>query len=233
MGFLRIITRPDGRIFLSFHDCHEDAYGPLITKVVDELPGRLHITVPEDDEVATRRLGALGFVIHRREHKYRIPLDPMRRRHDVITATGIRLISAADADLTKLRLLDDALRNMTPGTAGWRWGEREFQEETFSDGFDPGTYQVAVDRRTNTYVGLVRVWLKASGPRFGYVGVLPEWRRTRVTYGLLATAFVELRRLGHTDVTAEIDSTNWASQAVARRAGAHQIGGTYELVRDV
>jgi RimJ/RimL family protein N-acetyltransferase len=82
-------------------------------------------------------------------------------------------------------------------------------------------------------VGLARVWIKPSGPRFGYVGVLPDWRRTSVTHLLLATVFGELHRLGHTSVAAEIDIANRASNAIAARAGAVRTGGLIELVRDV
>jgi len=79
----------------------------------------------------------------------------------------------------------------------------------------------------------VRVWLKQTGPRFGFIGVLPCWRRTRVTYGLLAVVFQELHRRGYPDVIGEIDAANWAANAIAARAGAVRIGGAYELVREV
>lgn len=132
----------------------------------------------------------------------------------------------------QLRLLDDALRNETPGADGWRWTPSEFREETFSDGFSPATYQVAVEERTGAYVGLVRLWLKSAVPRFGFIGVLPRWRRTKVTYALLSTVSLEVYRRGHAEVAGEIDATNRASNAIAARAGAVRVGGSYELVRE-
>jgi hypothetical protein len=233
IGVLRVITRPDGKTFLSTRDCRHDAYDPLITHALVGLHTRVFATVSEDDKVAIQRLSNLGFVQYRHEIHYSIPVDPrLFRSRDTISADGIVLISVAEADLTRLRLLDDELRNLTPGMAGWRWTEPAFRDETFSDGFDAATYLVAKARRTSSYVGLVRIWLKASGPRFGYVGVLPARRRTRVTYMLLATVFSELHGRGHAEVFTQIDSTNWASNAIARRAGARRIGASYVLVRD-
>jgi GNAT superfamily N-acetyltransferase len=192
----------------------------------------LYTSVQQRDEVELRRLGDLGFVVSRRDHHYRIPVDPARfRLPDAAPPPGIVLISAAGANLDQLRLLDDALRNETPGADGWRWTPSEFREETFSDGFSPATYQVAFQERTGAYVGLARLWMKSAGPRFGFVGVLPPWRRTRVTYALLSSVFQEVLRRGHTEVTGEIDATNRASNAIAARAGAVRVSGSYELVR--
>lgn len=235
IGRLRAITRPDQRTFLSFRDCRGDAYAPLLARAVAKLDrALLHTWVAEQDEAELRRLGQLGFMVSRREHRYRIPVAPARIRFpDAVPLSGIRLISAADADLDRLRLLDDTLRDQTPGTDGWQWTPTDFREETFSDGFHAATYRVAVEEWTGGYIGLVRVWLKQTGPRFGFIGVLPCWRRTRVTYGLLAVVFQELHRRGYPDVIGEIDAANWAANAIAARAGAVRNGGAYELVREV
>lgn len=234
VGVLRAFTRPDRRTFLSFRDCRDDAYAPLLARAVAELPRpRLFISVPEQDERGLRRLGSLGFVVSRRDHHYRVPVDPARfHLPDPAPPPGIALVSAAGADLDRLRVLDDALRSDTPGSDGWRWSPAAFQDETFSDGFSEATYQVAVEERTGAHVGLARLWMKSAGPRFGFVGVLPPWRRTRVTYVLLSTVFREVHRRGHTEVVGEIDATNRASNAIAARAGALRIGGAYELVRE-
>jgi GNAT superfamily N-acetyltransferase len=234
VGVLRAVTRADRRTFLSFRDCHDDAYAPLLARAVTELHRpRLYTSVPEQDEPGLRRLADLGFVVSRRDHHYRIPVDPARfRLPDPAPPPGIVLVSAADADLDRLRVLDDTLRDDTPGTDGWRWSPADFQEETFSDGFNPATYQVAAEERTGAYVGLARLWMKSAGPRFGFIGVMPRWRRTRVTYVLLSTVFQEVERRGHTEVAGEIDATNQASNAIATRAGALRIGDSYELVRE-
>lgn len=234
VGVLRAVTRQDRRTFLSFRDCRGDAYAPLLARAVAQLRRpRLYTSVPEQDEPGLRRLGNLGFVICRRDHHYRVPVGPGRfRLADPAPPPGIALLSAADADLDRLRVLDEVLRNDTPNTDSWRWSPADFQEETFSDGFDPATYQVAVEERTGAYVGLARLWMKPAGPRFGFVGVLPRWRRTRVTYVLLSTMFGEVHRRGYTEVAGEVDAINWASNAIAARAGALRIGGSYELVHE-
>jgi hypothetical protein len=235
VGALRAAMRPDRRMFLSFRDCRADAYAPLLARAVGELDRPLlYTSVHEGDEAGLRRLGELGFVVNRRDHHYRIPVDPARfRLPDAASPPGIVLISAAAADLNRLRLLDDTLRGQTPGSDGWQWHPSQFRDETFSDGFDPATYLVAVEQATGAYVGLARLWMKSTGPRFGFVGVLSPWRRTRVTYALLSSVFQEVNRRGQTEVAGEIDATNQASNALAARAGAVRVGGSYELVREV
>lgn len=232
VGVLRAATRPDRCIHVAFRDCRDDAYAPLLAYAATDLTGDLHTSVDERDYAGIRQLGDLGFTLRRLEHRYRVPVDParLRLRHTEAPA-GIHLISAADADLDRLRVLDDSLRHEVPGSEGWRWSAEEFREETFSDGFDPRTYLVAVERDTGTYAGLMRLWMKRAGPRFGFVGVLPPWRRTRVTYALLATVFAEVHRRGWRDAEAEIDATNRASNSVAARAGAVRTGGSCVLVR--
>jgi RimJ/RimL family protein N-acetyltransferase len=234
IGVLRAATRPDRRIHVTFQDCRDDAYAPLLAHARTDLTGDLHTSVDERDYAGLRQLGDLGFTLLRIEHRYRVPVDPPRLRLRAVAApTGIDLISAANADLDRLRVLDDALRHEVPGSGGWRWSPEEFREETFSDGFDPETYRVAVERDTGRYVGLMRLWMKPAGPRFGLIGVLPSWRRTRVTYALLSTVLAEVHRRGWRDAEAEIDATNRASNAIAARAGAVRMGGSCVLVRRV
>lgn len=117
VGVVRAGTRPDRRTFLSFRDCRDDAYAPLLAQAAAELHRPLlYTSVHEKDEIWLRRLGDLGFVVSRRDHHYRIPVDPgLFRLPDAAPPPGIMFISAADADLDRLRLLDDTLRNQTPG----------------------------------------------------------------------------------------------------------------------
>jgi len=61
-----------------------------------------------------------------------IPTDPVVTGLQVIAEPeDIVVISAVDADEDHLRLLDDALRQDVPGTAGWQWDPGDFREETF------------------------------------------------------------------------------------------------------
>jgi ribosomal protein S18 acetylase RimI-like enzyme len=223
VGELRTLVRPDRRCLLLFGDCEEAAYAPLVTAAASL--GQLCVSVDDTDGTALRRFTALGFVIDRHEHNYRIPVAapvPATR------ADGVDLVSAADADLDRLRLLDDAVRQDIPGADGWRWDPEGFRAQTFGEDFDPATYLVAVHRDTGEYVGLIRVWMGRQ-PRLGCVAVLRRYRRTRVAAALLAAVAGELRARGIDDVITEVAAENRASNALIARSGAVRVGGTYEL----
>jgi ribosomal protein S18 acetylase RimI-like enzyme len=234
IGELRALTRPDGRCFLVFVDCRDDAYGPLVTEAAAELRRDLYTVVDENDEPGRQRLIDLGFAVHRHEHEFRLATDPSQYGldHDVASPPGCLLASAAEADLDRLRTLDEALRQDIPGTDGWRWTPEGFREQTFGgDDFDPATYLVAVESRTGAYVGLIRVWMNVTGPRLGCLGVLPAFRRTRVTRALVAAAATVLHDRGHRYVVTEISADNRSALALLTGRGAIRTGGAYELVR--
>lgn len=152
---LRTFVRPDGRCFVSL-EADED-----------ELPpGKLYAMV---DEADAERYERLGFVRQRRESTYVIPVAPIAAE----LPPGLRMLSAADADLDELRRLDDVLRQ--DRTPGWRWTSEDFREETFQPAFDPRTYLVAA--AGDEYVAVVRVWHNRGGWRVGFVGVRRESRR--------------------------------------------------------
>lgn len=223
---LRARVRPDQRCAVQFRDCHPDTYAPLLAAAAAELDRDLFT---EADPPGLPRLAGLGFTVWRREHHYRIPTGPVAPAFQ--TPSDVDLTSAGQADLDRLRLLDDSLRQEIPGSDGWRWSPEEFREETFSTGFDPATYLVAVERGTGGYVGLLRVWMRPAGPRLGCVGVLPAFRRTRVTAALLSAVFRVLVERGHPEVRTEIDATNRPANALAARAGAIHTADSYALVR--
>jgi GNAT superfamily N-acetyltransferase len=228
IGTMRAWLRPDQRCVLMFRGCRPDAYPPLLARAVAEFDRDLWTKAGEAE---LPRLTALGFAVARREHHYRIPTDPVRAGVAAAAAPpGIALVSAADADLDRLRELDDALREVIPGSGGWRWSPEEFREETFSEGFDPATYLVAVEGATGGYVGLVRVWLRRSGARLGCIGVLPPYRRTRVIPALLGTVLRTVHERGHRELVAETDASNRAAKALAARCRAVHTGDSYELV---
>ena len=80
--------------------------------------GTVFARSPEDDgeyaecrdDDADRWL-AVGWTVQRREDEYVVPTVP---------AAPHRFLHLEDADLERLRLLDDELRQEVPGTAGWR-----------------------------------------------------------------------------------------------------------------
>jgi RimJ/RimL family protein N-acetyltransferase len=178
------------------------------------------------------RLTALGFVVNRREHAYTIPTDPrITGLSGAALPAGFELRTADRVDEDRLRELDDELRQDVPGADGWRWDRQGFRRETWdAPDFDPATYLVAIERATGRYAGLVRVWQRPSGPRLGLIGVGRPYRRRRLARGLLARAFGVLHERGRTEVVAEVDVTNTASNRLLTGLGARPTGGFVELV---
>jgi GNAT superfamily N-acetyltransferase len=138
------------------------------------------------------------------------------------------VVSAADADLDRLRELDDLLRQ--DRHPGWQWTPEEFREETFQPAFDPRTYLVAA--ADDEYVGLVRAWRNPGGCRLGFVGVRRDWRRRGIARALVAEAFGVLLADRVGEVTAEIDDENVASRALFEALGARPVRARIELCRD-
>lgn len=176
------------------------------------------------DESEAAAYEARGFRRLRRETIYGVPVT----RIDAPVPEGVSFISAADADVDRLRVLDDELRQDIPGTDGWRWDDEGFRAETFSRAFDPRTYLVAVDTESE-YVGIARIWNNRRGRRFGLIGVRREWRRRGLALALVAAAFAEIDG----EVTTEIDDENVASRALFERLGARPVGAQVELVLPV
>jgi RimJ/RimL family protein N-acetyltransferase len=208
------MIRPDGRRFVRARE-------------LPDLPaGEVYCTVDEADAETLALCERLGFLVNRRESRFRIPTDPAP---DAELPAGIDVVTADEVDLDRLRLLDDALRQDVPGTDGWRWDEAGFREE-FDDAYDPSTYLVAI-ADDGEYVGLVRVWHKADGARLGMIGVLPRSRRRGLARSLLARVFAVLHERGAREVSTEIDDENMASKALLLPLGARRVGGTVELIR--
>lgn len=191
-----------------------------------------HISADRVDELSI--LADAGFTAARREVKVEVDLDEaLANIGDARLPPGVAAISAADADVDGLRLLDDALRDDIPGTRGWRSTPEEFEDETFSaPAFNPSTYLVAVKEDTGEYIGLVRIWMNRSGPRIGMFGVLPAHRRRGITLALLARCLFAARELGHRTASSEYDETNEASASVFARMGARPTGNTVEFAME-
>ena len=192
-----------------------------------------HVSTDRVDEL--RILAEAGFTTARREAKVEVDLDEaLANIGDARLPAGLVAISAADADVDRLRLLDDALRDDIPGTGGWRSTPEEFADETFSvPAFNPATYLVAVKEDTGEYIGLVRIWMNRSGPRIGMFGVLRAHRRRGIALALLARCLVAARDGGHRTATSEYDEKNEESGGVFERLGARQTGSTMELATEL
>lgn len=225
--------RPDGRCFVFFDVWRADAYPLLADAVGRELGCDLYVSLDDGEYDAFDACTAAGFVVRRRESYYRIPTDKaLAALADAALPDGLGVVSAADADIGRLRRLDDALRQDVPGTDGWRWDESGFLDETFSAPFfDPATYLVAVNRASGEYAGLVRVWRNRAGPRLGLIAMLAPYRRRGAARALLGRVFAVLSARGEASVVAEVDDANTASVALLTSLGARRYGGSVELIR--
>jgi GNAT superfamily N-acetyltransferase len=231
-GEVRARLRPDNRWFVYFDTWRADAYPPLADAVARDLGRDLYVTLDDAEYDALDACAQAGFVVHRRESYYRIPADrAVAGLAGAELPAGLDVLSAADADITRLRRLDDALRQDVPGSAGWRWDAEEFRTETFGPFFDPATYLVAVDRASGDYAGLVRIWRNRAGPRLGLIATLARYRRRGVARALLGQAFAVLAARGDASVTCEVDDTNAASVSWLTELGARRYGGSAELIR--
>jgi GNAT superfamily N-acetyltransferase len=224
--------RPDGRCFVYFDVWRPDVYSALADAVAEGLRCDLYARLDDAEFDALEGCAAAGFVEHRRESYYRIPTDPtVTGLADTAMPDGLDVLSAADADVDRLRLLDDALRQDLPGCDGWHWDPGEFREDTFGPFFDPATYLVAVDRSSGDYAGLVRVWRSRAGPRLSLIATLAPYRKRGVARALLGRTFAVLVGRGETNVIAETDDASAASVSMLARLGARRYGGSVELIR--
>src|SRR6201987_4973764 len=224
--------RPDNRWFVYFDTWRADAYPPLADAVARDLGRDLYVILEDAEYDALDACAEAGFTVHRRESYYRIPTDPaVTGLAGAVLPAGLGVLSAADADITRLRRLDDALRQDVPGCGGWRWDAGPFRAETFSPFFDPATYLVAVDRASGEYAGLVRVWRNRAGPRLGLIATLVQYRRRGIAKALLGQAFAVLAARGDTSLVGEVDDTNVASLSLLASRGARRYGGNVELIR--
>jgi ribosomal protein S18 acetylase RimI-like enzyme len=233
VGAVTAFLRPDDRWLVHF-DPHSraDSYAPLLAAVAKNTVSDLYAAIEEGDDQSLDLLAKHGFAVSRSEGIYLIPTDPLvTGLRAAADPDGVVIVSAADAFEDQLRLLDDALRQDVPGTAGWRWDPGDFHEETFGEDFDPATYLVAVDAASGDYIGLVRVWVGPGRPRLGLIAIAPPYRRRGLARALLGRAFGVLHERGSTDVTAEVDDTNTASRSLLAALGARRNGGSIEVVR--
>ena len=102
--------RPDNRWFLYFDTWRADAYPPLADAVARDLSSDLYVTLEDAEYDALDACAEVGFAVHRRESYYRMPTDPaISGLAAAVLPAGLVVLSAGDADITRLRLLDDEI----------------------------------------------------------------------------------------------------------------------------
>ncbi|GAA1914456.1 hypothetical protein GCM10009716_24920 [Streptomyces sodiiphilus] len=227
VGSMDRLVRPDGRCFLLPGTCPPRVLGRLLDAATAATGTDLYIEADGPEDLGP--LEARGFVVHRREHHYALPV----RADGPSLPPGYDVIGADAADPEPLRLLDDRLRQDVPGTAGWRNDPASFARDLKADpGFDPALYLVALEARTGEYAGLVRVWIREGRPpRLGLIGVLPDRRGRGLAGALLGRVSGVLHARGVPEMVCEVDETNSASNRLMAAVGARRTGGSVELIR--
>ncbi|GMQ85096.1 MAG: hypothetical protein BMS9Abin07_0661 [Acidimicrobiia bacterium] len=233
VGAVTARLRPDNRMFVTFVVRELSAYGPL-TETAAAAAGRtLYTTVDEDDRPKVIALTAAGFAREFVAERFRIRFDTaLARLSRAWVPSGLSIHTADSVDQRRLFTLDNTIRHDIPGTDGWR-GDREwFRDElTESPPFDASAYLVAVDNRNGEYVGLVRIWRNPTGPRFGLVGVIRQYRDIPIAAALLKHALTAASEWGHPTFTTETSRGNKVIYPRLKRLDAEHLGQLLRLIR--
>ncbi len=222
-------TRPDRRTFVSLAG-DLAAYGELIEAVGAAARRPLHAHADCADAELRGVLAAAGFVEVMVAESFRVRFaDALDALHKARTAPWFTLIAAGEADHGRLFTLDNAIRQDVPGADGWRGDRAMFLDELA----DPAAYAVAVDETNGEYAGLARVWRNPSGPRFGLVGVLRQYRGTRLGPALIRGVLEEAAGWGHESFVTETSLTNRAVHPRLARLAAERLGQWAQMRRPV
>jgi GNAT superfamily N-acetyltransferase len=228
VGHGDVSRRPDGRLFLSIDVWQDQAFDPLATAMLGDLPGAvLHTLVGGEDAEQTARWERAGFAVERREWEY---LMPTRTGAAPAAAEGVAILPAGTADEGLLRALDTEIRAQVEAAVGWHTMPAELRPCPPGDTLiDPSLYAVAVV--DGDYAGLIRVVSRGRRARIGLLAVRAELRRRGAGRSLLGHALATLAEAGIDTAWTEIDQANPAAVALFEQFGARRTGHLAELVR--
>lgn len=220
----RELERSDGRLFVRFAG-ELPHVADLSAHVARQH--RRNIYASADAESDTEKsLRAAGFTVEvtgeRFDVRFGAALASLRRA----PPHPYRILDARDVEPDQLFELDNALRDLVPGTNGWQGNRAWFDSELT----DPGSYLVAAMPASDRLVGLARMWNNPSRPRFGLVGVLPEHRRPSPAVDLLRRVISEASSWGHDSFTTETTTVNRVVHPRLRRIGT-PTGQFHQMVR--
>lgn len=233
VGSVDTWLRPDDRMFLSFVGRKPAVWQPLADAVVAALGRPVYSFVDTDAPEAVAGLQAANFDIELEEERFRVRFDAaLARLERAWLPSGFSIHPADTVDDDRLFTLDNTLRQDTPGTDGWRgdrdWFGRELAE---SPPFDPSAYLVAVDDSNGEYAGLARIWRNPTGPRFGLIGVLRQYRNTPIAAALMKQTLTASASWGYDTFTTETSPSNPTIHRRMHRIGAESLGRFLQMVR--
>lgn len=224
--------RPDDRLFLVPGWTDASGLATLAAWVGDELGRSVSLQVDYDEDLVGVLLGE-RFMIETVSETFEVPfatvLGVLARAKQT---SGYSIVSVADAAEDRLFGLDNELRNLVRGTDGWS-GDRAWFHQELSEAppFDAGAYLVAVHETSGDYVGLVRVWRNAAGPRLGMVGVLASHRSTTLAAMLLGQALDAASRWGSATFLTEVSIEDQVLYPRVLRYGGVSRGRFAQLTR--
>lgn len=233
VGAVSSWLRPDDRMFLYFVGHDRASYVPLTAAVVEALGRIVYTLVDAGDHEAVQALEAAGFDSELVEERFRIPFDKaLGWLERAWIPSGFSIHPADTVDEDRLFTLDNTLRQDTLGTDGWR-GDREWFHDELAEAppFDPSAYLVAIDDGNGEYVGLVRIWRNQTGPRFGLVGVVRQYRNTPIAAALLKQAVTAASKWGYDAFVAEASPANKVIYPRMERIEAESMGQFLQMVR--
>ncbi|MGI9666702.1 MAG: GNAT family N-acetyltransferase [Acidimicrobiia bacterium] len=224
--------RPDNRMFLTFKVRDVDSYGPLVAAAASELGRSLSTSVNPELVGPYAALIDAGFETETVGERFRVPFaDAMRVVRRAWVPSGYRIASVVDLDEGRVFELDNAIRNLVPGTDGWAGDPTWFHAELESEAFDKDAYLVAVEEATDRYGGLIRIWRNPAGPHLGLIGVLPDHRVQPLAAALLKQGLAAAADWGFDAVYADTSPSNAHTYPRLERLGAERIGGFVQMTR--
>lgn len=241
--------RPDGRGVIDWFGPDQDAQALQVSLTsIDCAAGQRRLSsvvasVETEHSPHGRTLMQAGYRVASRTAA--LMLDPsniplelktrLRKAADRATQHGIVVRSMAELEDDpdrdrKVCALDNALRHEVTGTAGWEWSLEAFLDETYTPGFDPERYLIALNGR-GAFVGLLRIWMNPSGPKLGLIGVLPAYRRLGVAAALTDRTIASWPDSETRLIRAGTDAKDAALLKLARRVGFRTTRTVVEMER--
>ena len=152
-------------------------------------------------------------------------------RHGVMVRSMAELADDPDRD-RRVCALDNALRQAVTGTDGWEWTLEAFVDETYTPGFDPERYFIALNRE-GAYVGLLRLWMNPGGPKLGLIAVARSHRPLGAAAALVDRAIRSWPSAEIRAIHATADAEDHGTMKLAERIGFQTIRMVTEMEKPV